>query len=66
MPSRAEITDASLAQRAECVMLNKGMYIEKAVSMLDKILIKMQRYQKKKDSILPQMSEAQDLRLEYF
>jgi len=66
VPSRAEITDASLAQRAECVMLNKGMYIEKAVSMLDKILIKMQRYQKKKDSILPQMSEAQDLRLEYF
>ncbi|MCK5839877.1 MAG: hypothetical protein KAG99_08510, partial [Bacteroidales bacterium] len=33
VPSRAEITDAAMAQRAECVMLNKGAYIEKAVKM---------------------------------
>ena len=26
-PSRAEITDAAMAERAECVMLNKGHYI---------------------------------------
>jgi pyruvate kinase len=38
VPSRAEITDAAMSQRAECVMLNKGVYIEKAVKMLDKIL----------------------------
>ena len=26
-PSRAEITDAAMGERAECVMLNKGPYI---------------------------------------
>jgi len=66
VPSRAEITDASMAQRAECVMLNKGAYIEKTVKLLDRILIKMQRYQKKKETILPRLSEADKLKLEYF
>jgi pyruvate kinase len=47
-PSRAEITDAAIAQQAECVMLNKGIYIHKAVKMLDKILRRMQRFQRKK------------------
>lgn len=37
VPSRAEITDAAMSQRAEFVMLNKGAYINKAVKMLDKI-----------------------------
>ena len=27
MPSRAEITDAAMGERAECVMLNKGPHI---------------------------------------
>ena len=27
VPSRAEVTDAAMAHRAECVMLNKGPYI---------------------------------------
>ena len=31
MPSRAEVTDAAMAERAECVMLNKGPYIREAV-----------------------------------
>lgn len=66
VPTRAEITDASMAQRAECVMLNKGIYILKAVKLLDKILVKMQRYQKKKETILPKLSEAADLKLEYY
>ncbi|WP_298502714.1 pyruvate kinase [uncultured Maribacter sp.] len=55
IPTRAEITDAAMAQRAECVMLNKGPYIEKAVKMLDKILSKMQRIQKKKGAVLPKL-----------
>ena len=66
VPSRAEITDASMAQRAECVMLNKGYYIEKAVKLLDRILIKMQRYQKKQNTVLPKLSEADQLKLEYY
>ena len=55
IPTRAEITDAALAQRADCIMLNKGPYIEKAVRMLDKVVSKMQRIQKKKLTILPKL-----------
>lgn len=66
VPSRAEITDASMAQRAECVMLNKGLYIEKAVKLLDRILIKMQLYQKKKAAMLPKLTEVDQLKLEYY
>ncbi|MCF7792963.1 MAG: hypothetical protein K9N09_03540 [Candidatus Cloacimonetes bacterium] len=38
IPSRAEITDAVMATRADCIMLNKGSYILKAIKLLDKIL----------------------------
>lgn len=38
LPTRAEITDAAVAGRADCVMLNKGKHIVKAVSTLDSIL----------------------------
>ena len=61
IPTRAEITDASMAQRAECVMLNKGPYIEKAVKMLDKVLTKMQNIQKKKMSLLPKLEFSKEL-----
>jgi hypothetical protein len=37
-PSRAEVTDAAMAERAECVMLNKGPYINEAITMLAEIL----------------------------
>ena len=65
VPSRAEITDAAMAQRAECVMLNKGAYIEKAVKMLDRILRRMQRFQKKKETILPKLDNAEQLYLSH-
>lgn len=65
VPSRAEITDAAMAQRAECVMLNKGIYIEKAVKMLDRILRRMQRFQKKKETILPKLDQADKLLLSH-
>jgi pyruvate kinase len=42
MPSRAEISDAAMGVRAECVMLNKGEFIGKAVTMLESILKRMQ------------------------
>lgn len=48
IPSRAEITDAVMAERAECVMLNKGAYIAEAVTILDDVLIRMQAHQVKK------------------
>ena len=53
MPSRAEITDATMAQRAECVMLNKGPYILKAIRLLDKIFKKMEAYQEKNKPLTP-------------
>jgi pyruvate kinase len=51
-PSRAEISDASIGQRAECVMLNKGPHILRAVRALDDILGRMQAHQTKKRSML--------------
>lgn len=53
-PSRAEISDAALSQRADCVMLNKGTHILAAIRMLDDILRRMQGHQYKKT---PQMRE---------
>lgn len=51
-PSRAEVTDAAMGARAECVMLNKGDYIADAVSTLDDILRRMQAHQRKKRPML--------------
>lgn len=47
-PSRAEMTDAAMAERAECVMLNKGPYLPEAVTILDDVLTRMQAHQSKK------------------
>ena len=52
LPSRAEITDAAMGERAECVMLNKGPHLRDAVSALDDILVRMQNHQVKKSSML--------------
>jgi pyruvate kinase len=49
-PSRAEMTDAAMAERAECVMLNKGPYIREAVTLLDDVLRRMTGHQSKKTS----------------
>lgn len=58
IPSRAEITDAVMAQRAECVMLNKGAYITQAIGLLDSILRSMGPYQEKNAPMLPAMEGA--------
>lgn len=58
IPSRAEITDAVMAQRAECVMLNKGPQIVEAITLLDTILKGMSHYQEKKASLSPALEEA--------
>jgi pyruvate kinase len=51
-PTRAEITDAAMSSRAECVMLNKGPYILETVHLLDDVLQRMQSHQSKKTSKL--------------
>ena len=61
LPSRAEITDASMGQRAECIMLNKGPHILEAVKMLNGILTNMKSYLDKKDVILPILEQSPDV-----
>ena len=58
VPSRSEITDAAMGERAECVMLNKGPYIVAAVRILDDILRRMQSHQEKKRSMLRKLHVA--------
>jgi len=55
LPSRAEISDAAMGERAECVMLNKGAHIEDAVVVLDDILGRMAEHHYKKNALLPQL-----------
>jgi len=52
VPSRAEMTDAAMAMRAECVMLNKGPYLTEAIALLDNVEDRMQGHQNKKRAML--------------
>jgi pyruvate kinase len=61
MPSRAEITDAAMGHRAECVMLNKGPHVVSAVRVLDDILRRMQTHQAKKRAMLRELRLAHAL-----
>lgn len=58
LPSRAEITDAAMGDRAECVMLNKRPHMLSAVSVLDDILRRMQAHQAKKRAMLRELRLA--------
>ncbi|MCA9229173.1 MAG: hypothetical protein KDA57_00865 [Planctomycetales bacterium] len=61
LPSRAEITDAAMGVRAECVMLNKGPHILEALQVLSGILRRMQDHQVKKRPLLRRLRLADDL-----
>jgi pyruvate kinase len=50
--SRAEMSDVVMAQRAECVMLNKGEFLPEAVAIVDDVFRRMQGHQHKKTSRL--------------
>jgi len=64
VPSRSEITDAAAGVRAECVMLNKGPYIVKAVGALGGILRRMEGHQRKSRSTLRKLRLAELFQLE--
>ncbi|WP_106849039.1 pyruvate kinase [Blastococcus sp. Marseille-P5729] len=51
-PSRAEVTDAAMSGRAECVMLNKGPYVGNAVTLLTGILTRMAEHHTKKRALM--------------
>lgn len=52
LPSRGEMTDAAMAARAECVMLNKGPNVAAGVATLDRLLHRMGEHQIKKTPTL--------------
>lgn len=58
--TRAEITDAAMSGRAECVMLNKGPFIVQAVSTLNDILERMSGHQRKRHGRLRPLNIARD------
>ncbi len=52
LPTRGEMTDAAMAGRAECVMLNKGPNVGEAITALRGLLQRMTGHQAKKTSRL--------------
>ncbi len=58
-PSRAEVTDAAMSGRAECVMLNKGQHVVEAARFLNNVLHRMQLHQQKKRSMLRKLSVSE-------
>ncbi len=59
MPSRAEVTDAAMSGRAECVMLNKGPNIFRALDFLCDVLSRMEGHQTKKSALMRKLSVAE-------
>jgi pyruvate kinase len=57
LPSRAEMTDAATSLNAECVMLNKGPYINDTIQLLNKVLGGMESYQEKNEAMLPKLQK---------
>jgi pyruvate kinase len=55
-PSRAEVTDAAMSSRAECVMLNKGPNIVATLGFLEDILTRMAAHQSKKTAMLRELA----------
>jgi pyruvate kinase len=58
IPSRAEVTDAAMGERSECVMLNKGPHLVEALTALNSILRRMQAHQVKKRSLMRRLNIA--------
>ncbi|MEM7109520.1 MAG: pyruvate kinase, partial [Bacteroidota bacterium] len=58
IPTRSEITDAATSLNAECVMLNKGLYILKAIELLDYMLKTLNPYRDHNLKVSPIMEEA--------
>ena len=58
-PTRAEISDAVMSSRAECVMLNKGPQIVETVAFLADVLNRMEEHQEKRMSLLRRLSVSE-------
>jgi len=60
-PTRAEVSDAVMSGRADCVMLNKGPHIVEAVEFLGGILARTDERQSKKTAMLRKLSISENL-----
>lgn len=60
-PTRSEVTDAAWAARSECVMLNKGPFIDQAVRFLDDVLSRMSEHGYKRTPMLRRLAVAESL-----
>lgn len=58
LPSRAEVSDAAMASRAECVMLNKGPYILETLRFLIDVSTRIEEHHHKKSSWLRRLRVA--------
>ena len=56
LPTRAEVTDAAWASRAECVMLNKGPHITDAIAFIDDVIQRMHQHQDKRTALLRRLA----------
>ena len=61
IPTRAEVSDVTLAAKSECIMLNKGPHINDAVSFVADILGKFEKHVYKKTAILRKLSIASEV-----
>jgi pyruvate kinase len=58
MPSRAEVSDAAMGSRAECVMLNKGPYILETLRFLTDVIARIEEHHAKKTVRLRELRVA--------
>jgi pyruvate kinase len=58
-PTRAEVSDAVMSSRAECVMLNKGPRIVSTVEFLVDILNRMEEHHDKRMALLRRLSVSE-------
>jgi len=60
IPTRAEISDVVQGVQAECIMLNKGPYINDAIVLLKNILVRMEAHSFKKKNSLRALNIAKN------
>jgi pyruvate kinase len=58
-PTRAEVSDAVMSSRAECVMLNKGPGIVGTVEFLANVLERMEEHHDKRMALLRRLSVSE-------
>jgi len=58
-PTRAEVSDAVMSSRAECVMLNKGPKVVSTVAFLANVLERMEEHHDKRMALLRRLSVSE-------